>query len=97
MQAVNVVQLPAAKGVFLGGLKLDGIKVDLVQLGRRGVPVIGVFLHDNLPAKRPRLQPERSIADEVPRLGPAAAALDQPAVFLDRRDVHRKPSVMIEQ
>ena len=97
VQAVYVVQLAATKGVFLRGLQFNGIEVNLVELGRFGVPVIVVFLHDNLPAKAPRLQPEGAIADEILRLGPAAAALGQAAVFLDRRDVHRKPGVMIEQ
>ena len=97
MQALDIVELAGAKGIFLCGFQFNGIEMNLVELGRFGIPVIGIFHHDNLPAQPPRFQLERAVADEILRLGPAAASADHPIMFLDRRDMHGKPSVVVEQ
>ena len=53
VETVNIVDLSRAKRVLLRGLQLNGIKVNLIQLGRGGVPVSFAFYYDQLPIQLP--------------------------------------------
>ena len=83
------VQDAAAKGVFLGVLVVDGMKVDFLQRDVGGVPVGRIFLaHDGV-VGAPRAEPERAVAHHVAGAGPVGFAVEVTVVFFDGRARHR--------
>ena len=85
---MGVMQKTGTEGAFLGVHAFDGIKTNLVELHRFGVPIGWALLHHHSGVDAPFLEGEGAVAHVIFRQRPTGAAHGARAVFLDGARMH---------
>ena len=96
-QFVGGVELAGAKHPLLGLGELDRVKVDLVNLHGRAVPVGGGAHGDDFLVGAPLLEHVGAVADKALRARPSRALAVEGAEFFQRWDMERKPRVVVHR
>jgi hypothetical protein len=91
------VQLAGAEHTLLRVGVVGRVEMDLVQLDRGAIPVLGTAGDDHLLVLPPLLQHERPVADMIFRPGPGCALARQPAEFLHHVQRHGIPARVQQQ